>query len=382
MDKLFKNGTEYIGKKVFYNGKEYFFREYVIKCLEEIGVRCDEDCVKYLLRYKNPYHNLDMTEIAQLSRSYYENRKIFGDGPEALGKIVQCNLYGDVIAEYDDVISLVEKCTNPKGFFYFSRLGNTRLRDTGKVDFYGLKIKAKSRATNDGFDANQDLHKYIRNIFAWRDGVRAPREYADPYFNKWLEGVSFEEFKKQKVRHLAFTYGEWFGLAQAQFSESKEKKEEKILGWDTGVALEYLMYNAYGHNDETLVKSVMDLNYHNKPGIYILYLKERDKYYVGQTSIGISKRIIEHFSKPNSQFDESLLPGDITDIYVLHTDKYLNEIEQDCIAILGEKNVLNVFAGGDSIIMVNSKNYYREFFRIDSKKFKAVLDYLKQYNKQ
>ena len=67
-------------------------------------------------------------------------------------------------------------------------------------------------------------------------------------------------------------------------------------------------------------------------------------------------------------------PNDVSDIYVLKLDhKYLNRVEQDCIANINQGYLLNGFVGGNEVAGIHSVRYDPEEYKLKQDELSEIL---------
>ena len=146
----------------------------------------------------------------------------------------------------------------------------------------------------------------------------------------------------------------------------------------------------YTFKKTTLLKKVTNLDdYKNHAGIYILCLSAVRGYYVGQTAISLTKRIQQHWRKPETDFDRKYREADVTEIYVMPLDIStvyeqfgLDALEGDYIASTPDKFLLNCMAGGNTIIGVKSKEYNPADFRLPTEPLNDLKDIILCFQKE
>lgn len=137
------------------------------------------------------------------------------------------------------------------------------------------------------------------------------------------------------------------------------------------------LLHRYTYKNISLFQKVENLNdFVSQKGIYILCLPEIKGYYVGKATKSLKKRIIDHWTKPNSDFDRTYGPNDVKDIYILSCngldDYIINEIEKDCIATISKKFALNAMVGGNTMLTISDKNYKEKDFCISQPLLKKI----------
>lgn len=214
------------------------------------------------------------------------------------------------------------------------------------------------------------LNRAIKFLKRWES--RAFKSYDDPFIKTQIGDISFEDFCEQYRKNYFFTLVDYFRYWKESLSEIEErvKMEEKPYK----VNLENLL-KRYAVNGLTKFEKADDLNvYTGQSGIYIFCLDEIRGYYIGQTTTDIKTRIKRHWSEPSNTFDRTYGPKDVSAIYVLRLKtKYLNRVEQDCIANINEKYLLNGFVGGNVIAGVHSAWYNSGDYKLGQDELNEVL---------
>ena len=132
------------------------------------------------------------------------------------------------------------------------------------------------------------------------------------------------------------------------------------------------LFKRYTVENKCGFEEVVNLNIIDKyTGIYVLCFDLEKKYYIGKASKSFKDRIIQHFLKPSSNFDDTHNPTDVSKIYVMHTsNEFIDFIEQDCISTIDNNYLLNSLAGGHSIDFIHDENY-------DPNKYKLSIEFIK-----
>lgn len=217
------------------------------------------------------------------------------------------------------------------------------------------------------------LNIAMRFLRRWEKS-RAVKSYGDPFFKEQVGDISFDDFCEQYRKNFIFALVDWLPS-----SESKRTIMERVELDEKSykAAIEKLL-NRYAGDGLTKFEKVDDLNvYTGQSGIYIFCLDEIRGYYVGQTSKDIKMRIKKHWSEPSNTFDRTYGPNDVSAIYVLRLKtKYLNRVEQDCIANINQNYLLNRFVGGNEIAGVHSARYNPREYEMRQDELSEVLTYL------
>lgn len=140
------------------------------------------------------------------------------------------------------------------------------------------------------------------------------------------------------------------------------------------------LLSRYSINGKSLFEKVDKIQaYNSSVGIYVLCMKDTRRIYIGQAKSSIGKRVLQHFSHKNTGFDYSIIPSDVTDIYVMNVmpDKeIMNYIEADCIATIGKQIVANSKAAEYDLKFVKNNDYNPSNFLIPKKQFEKLLKLL------
>lgn len=345
--------------------------KWTIEGLLQEGVEFSEEYFDYVLSYRRPYKGWELNLfIADL-----RNKKC----KKELGRIV---VYRDVPTFYEDVLSAVLDNYEKKYRFGFENLHNKGVFPSSKlsnyVEKFGVRIKESKMPVEHPYIAK--LNFSVNDLYKWKYGKRALNCYNDSFFRDQDDGQLFENFKAKEVRYRSFTA--LFNVNVDAGGTPKDNKNYQCT--DNEYYYDFLntILDRYSYNGASLFQDVQDLNkYENKPGIYILSFEQERKMYIGQTEKCLKTRIIQHFNKPQSEFDKSHSLQDVTKIFVLNLPaELLNQVEIDCIASVPSQMLFNMFAGGDSIVMVSSKRYNPTQYLLSKKTLASTIS--KIYEKE
>ena len=348
--------------------KNYMIEKFLIERLNDLNVKIDEEYYNYIIQYKNPYSSsLSEFDVFQLLNSDYWNRILY-DKENGLGNILIYDKEGNIIGEYQNLTELLLE-VNENGLSY----GFRKFHDKGiipskqKMDFYGVQITYSNQ-----HPYLEKINKVVKDINNWRNGKKSENAYNDEIRKSLRKRYSFDAFKLQMVKHWSFMLGE------IEDDVRRSLKEEKEI---TGTEEEYkrqldYLFNRYSLNGICGFEEVKNLNLvHKYSGIYVLCFDYERKYYIGQAKTSFKERIIQHFTRQNSHFDKTHKPLDVSKIYVLHTtDEFIDYVEQDCIANINKNYLLNVMAGGHSIMSVTHEGYNPNNFKFSIEFVKKILE--------
>lgn len=113
------------------------------------------------------------------------------------------------------------------------------------------------------------------------------------------------------------------------------------------------LLNRYSKNEQTIFELVNDLKkYDHCCGIYVLCFDEEQKVYIGQAKKSIYKRVRQHFTNPQTTFDNTHKEENISRIYVLQTtDEFIDYIECDCVSLFTYNTCCNGLIPGTIIVL-------------------------------
>ena len=331
---------------------------WVVLFLKDKGVTFDNEYFEYIFSFNRPYKCGGMN----LFVADFYNKKY----RDELGKII---VYKQEPTLYDDVWSAVLDNYDKKYRFGFEKLHVNGILPISKgeryVSKFGVTIKESCIPVENEYISN--LKKSIDDLYQWKYGKRAIKCYNDSFFRDQADGQTLEEFKSREIRYRCFValFEMDFGL---KLSKSKKEKKQGDVGGLYINSIDYIL-NRYVHSGKSVFQKVHDLNdYQNCSGIYILCFDYEQKIYVGQTKKCLKERVLQHFTKPQSQFDKAHSLEEVSNIYVLNvSEEYLDYVEMDCIASIPSKLLFNVFAGGGSIEMITTNTYDPKRYLLDDK---------------
>ena len=361
--------------EISFGRKKYLIDKFLIERLNELNITIDDDYYKYLIQFKNPYSSsVSEFDVFQLLNCDFWNRILY-DSEKGLGNVLVYDKDGNIIGEYPNLTDLLLEVNQPGlsyGFKNLHKKGIIPIKQ--KVDFYGVQF-----TLNTSHPYLETLRKLVNDINGWRNGKRSENAYNDEDRKSIRSRYSFETFKAKKVKYWSFILGD------LEMSTKRRMNEEKKI---EGTNDEYRnqlknLFNRYSSNGICMFEEVEDLKLVDKyTGIYVLCFDTEKKYYIGQAKKSFKDRIVQHFTKPMSHFDETHRPNDVSRIYVLHTtDEFIDYVEMDCIASIDKDYLLNVMAGGHSIMSIKYKDYNPYKFKFSKKFVKMILESVKDAKK-
>lgn len=159
------------------------------------------------------------------------------------------------------------------------------------------------------------------------------------------------------------------------YKHDKQKSENPVAN-EKAFYIENIekLLSRYVYEGDSVFQKIDNLNECvNSSGIYVLCFDYEKKIYVGQTKNCLKERIVQHFTKPQSNFDKNHSLEEVTSIYVLNiAQEYLDCVEADCIATISPNLLFNVFAGGSSIDMITSETYNPKQYLLEAKIIEMV----------
>lgn len=137
------------------------------------------------------------------------------------------------------------------------------------------------------------------------------------------------------------------------------------------------LLSRYSINEKSLFEKVDKIQlYNSSTGIYVLCMKEMRRIYIGQAKSSIGKRVLQHFSHKNTGFDDSIVPSDVTDIYVMRVmpdREIMNYIEADCIATIGKRIIANTKVAEYDLRLTSDVDYNPNKYLIPKMQFDDLL---------
>lgn len=358
-----------MGKVIFHNS-EYDVNDGLLNAYEEYVGLITEEELESLWEYHSVFEkNNIQNELPQLMRTEIYNKTLLWES--GFGGIIEYNPSGEicnVFRKVDDMISAIRGTSSIYGFEFYDGLKEGLTRKG--IAFFGVTVKPLYDQMSWKNMSVISLNIAMRFLRRW-EKTGSFKSYEDTYFRAKIGDISYGDFCEQYRKNFIFTLADWLPSSKLKRSiMERVKMDEKPYKAD----LEKLL-NRYTVDGSTKFEKVNDLNaYTGCSGIYIFCLDEIRGYYVGQTSSDIKKRIKSHWSDPSNAFDRTYGPNDVSSIYVLRLNsKYLNRVEQDCIASINQLYLLNRFVGGNVIAAVHSSQYNSEEYRMKQDDLSEVL---------
>ena len=359
---------------VLYHDNEIEVSEWAVSEIESIGLTFNDHYISCLLENDSPWKRCGLTILVHYD---FLNRKYIGVNG-LLGRIIKIDKKDNLIKLYDTVFEAVLDSLNDKYLFSFEKLylnESTYKKQTQK--FFGISIKI-----NTVNPLIQQLNKTIRRCKNKYYGNN--KVFLEMFSEEISTNMSFEEYTIQGVRWEAFTFGAYIDSLLREGPVDNDNKYvvhniEQCKNYD--VRLEKL-FRRYSKDGQTLFKQIYDLKKAKGLfGIYLLCLPQIKGCYVGQTKKCFATRISQHFTMPHTAFDNTYVPADIREIYILpfrQISNLIDVVEEDCIAFLGKEICLNAVAGGTSIEFIKSENYDPSQYLLSNDLLKATLNIISE----
>lgn len=361
-----------MGKIVFHNSM-YDINDGLINAYKKYVGEITEESLEYLWKYHSVFEvNNVRNELPMLMGIEIHNRMLLWKN--GFGGIIEYGPNGEIrniFRSVEEMLSVVYSASSIYGFEFYD--GQKEALTRNGIVFFGVKFKPLFDQMSWKNISVIFLNIAMRFLRRWINS-RSIKSYEDPFFKTRIGDISFDDFCEQYKKNYIFTLVEWLPSAELKLSIAERvEMDEKPYK----VGLEKIL-NRYSVDGATLFEKVSDLNtYTGCAGIYILCLDEIRGYYVGQTSKDIKSRIKSHWSEPSNTFDRMYGPNDISAIYVLRvSSKYLNRVEQDCIANIELAYLLNGFVGGNVIAGIHSTQYKSSDYKMNKDELSEVLMYL------
>ena len=357
-------------RTIFYQNKKYDVCEWVIDKLSEFGIDFSDQYIAYLLDNDSPRFPSSLTFLAM--HDIYNKEMIGSKG--LLGKIVKIDKAGEIIDYFDTVYDAsMDAINNNKYKYSFEKIHNKNsMNSKDSFDFFGITIKVKN--CNYDCEIISKLNRTIkRNVNRYYGKNRIFREM---YTDEIASIMSYDEYVIRGIKWQSFVYG-------AYIRQTSNDSCNKYLYHDVQRSKDYpkrieSLFKRYTYQSECAFLKIKNLNeVKNYFGIYLLCLPQINGCYVGKTNKCFVKRITQHFTNPNTAFDNNYKPSDIKEIYVMllgESIQIIDLIERDCIAILGKEVCLNALAGGDSIELIKSERYDEKQHILSSSVLKNVIE--------
>lgn len=362
--------------KVVFQKREYEVADGLLKEFGKLEIEITEEYLESLWNYHSVYDtDRVQVELSKLMETaIYNSIYLWQNG---MGGIIEYGPNGDIRNTYrtvDDMIANTNESTSIYGFECYNDQGNGITRKG--IDFFGIKFKPLYDQMSWRYRSITYLNIAMRSLRSWENRTSF-KSFEDPYFKSKIGDLSFNEYQEQFRKNFIFSIVRWF---------LNSDKETRLLAKRATIdanlyekELEKLLMR-YTKNGIRFFEKVSNLaDYKKCAGIYIFCLKNVRSYYIGQASTDIQTRIKRHWSEPSNTFDKTFGPTDVSDIYVLRLNsKYLNRVEQDCIAIIHENYLTNKFVGGNEIACINSPLYDSEVYKMSKEELDEVLNILQK----
>lgn len=339
-------GNDY--SSIQYRNQAYLIPTWLLKKYADHGIKLDESNLSKILCNK-PAHveQIDDTTLIVMLIEELNNLRLY-DSEHGLGKIV---VYSPQIRVYNSLSDAV--IDDNKGYmFNFLKYHESGIFPTTNIGKQ-FGIEFTTHYSNKGIRL---LNLYVKSIYRDANG-KALQDYYDSYRNLGIE-QSIDSFRTQLMKNSAFGFALYYDRMLRKHNTMHCTSKNQAGQYQTN--MQRLIEKYKGSFED-----VSDLNkYSQVSGIYVLCLGRFSKCYIGQTSRSIKHRIVDHFVKPQTEFDSLFDFSDITRLFVLRVNPdELDEVEQDCIASIDKDCLLNVMAGGDSLEMISDPTYNpKEFF--------------------
>ena len=345
-----------------YKNQKYSIDSKWVDRLKSVDTEINEDYIEYLLQHINPHtENITSIGIESLIRDDYLNKKLFKS--DILGVICQYDYEGNLLNEYTSLTDIMT-IVSPEKYLYSFKCSNENfiIPTKNSITCFGAKFTPMYEQKSWRYIHITSLNNWIQGFAKWCGTNHCSKIYEKPEYEYIKEKYSFEEFCNQrKLCHL-FSLGGSINSVISQRNKIKARIDS-LSEEEYNNKLNCLLHR-YTYKNVSLFQKVENLNdFVSQKGIYILCLPEIKGYYVGKATKSLKKRIIDHWTKPNSGFDITYGPADIKEIYVLNCSEsydaeyYIDAIERDCIATIGRKFSLNVMVGGNTIETIYDEGY-------------------------
>lgn len=358
-----------------YKNKKYSIDSKWVNRLKSVDTEINEDYIEYLLQYINPHtKNITSIDIELLIRDDYLNKKLFKS--DILGVICQYDYEGNLLNEYTSLTDIMT-IVSPEKYLYGFKCNNENFTTPTKkrIIHFGTQFTPMYEQKSWRYTHITSLNTWIQGFAKWCGINHCSKIYEKPEYEYIKKKYSLEEFADQRKRSYLFSLGTTINFAISQRNKIKSRIDS-LSEEEYNNKLNCLLHR-YTYKNVSLFQKVENLNnFVSQKGIYILCLPEVKGYYVGKATKSLKNRIIDHWTKPNSDFDKTYGSNDIKDIYILPCNMFddytINEIEKDCIATISKKFALNVMTGGNTILTISDENYKEKDFCISQSSLKKI----------
>lgn len=341
-----------------YRNQAYLIPTWLLKKYADHGIELDESNLSKILCNK-PAHveQIDDTTLIVMLIEELNNLRLY-DSEHGLGKIV---VYSPQIRVYNSLSDAV--IDDNKGYMFnflkYHENGTFPTTNIGKR--FGIEFS--THYSNKGIRL---LNLYVKSIYRDANG-KALQDCYDSYRNQGIKR-SIDSFRTQLMKNSAFGFALYYDRMLRKHNTMCCISKNQAGQYKTN--MQCLLEKYSGSFED-----VSDLNkYSQVSGIYILCFGRISKCYIGQTSRSIKHRIVDHFAKPQTEFDFLFDFSDITRIFILRVDpEELDDVEQDCIASIDKEYLLNVMAGGASLEMIGDVNYNPKKYFLSHSALKRII---------
>ncbi len=322
----------------------------------------------------NPYYDINDLEIKRLIKRFVANKKITSL-KSGLGMFVKCE-NGAVVDKSNNLYDFVSFSNDSNIYYSFEKIETRYANVPIGYNFYGTLIKYRNLESNIHSFVFKFLNDSIKETLSFISGNMV-KEYFKDRNKKCLEKLTFDDFKTRLLRWRLFMLSETlFGWLESY--KDNFEREQNISLEEMSNRINSLL-DRYSLNGKSLFTKVEKLSdFKNSSGIYLLIMSSFRAAYIGQATSSIFKRVLGHIQHPTSGFDKSILPLDITEIYVLRTPKDLkmiDDIERDCIATLENIICVNSSIGGHNTIgSIHDKEYDSNKYLLNPERLKSYLN--------
>ena len=345
--------------EIVINGKTITIPKYLKERCDKYGVDIFGEYANKITETCSPYYKVNTS--MNVFNALYE--KLYRD---KFGPFVQIE-NGTVIKESYELYDLLKEDPDKKHTYnlsYFYKKGmNPRIEN---YDFYGCNIR---RFCYEGIE--EEPRPYMLN-----DLIKTNLKYA-----KKLAKGDQDIYQKDLVWrcfNICRLVHDWYsGFLPKDFQESRSEDEYNK-------ALSNLLMR-YSKDNQTLFEKVDNLtNYKDFIGIYVLCIESKRMIYVGQATVSLQKRIIQHLTDRHTAFDNSVFPNEINEIYVLTTPQnyeMIDRLESDGIATVGKIVTGNASASSYTLEGIPNESYDPNYYLLDSEEIKKYISVIKRFKK-
>ena len=272
-----------------------------------------------------------------------------------------------VIKESYELYDLLKDDPDKKytyNFSYFFKIGKNPHFEN--YDFYGCRIK---RLCYQGIE--EEPRPYMLNDLI-KTNLKYIKKLAKGKEDIYQKDLAWRCFNACRLVH------DWYsGFLPKDYQESRSEDEYNK-------ALNNLLIR-YSKDNQTLFEKVDNLtDYKDYVGIYVLCIESKRIIYVGQATVSLQKRIVQHLTDRHTAFDNSVFPSEINEIYVLTTPQnyeMIDHLESDCIATVGKVVTGNAYASSYTLEDIPDESYDPNYYLLDSEEIKKYISVIKRFKK-